>query len=128
MIFLSITVSNLIWILYSTSEGVRESFFKHYQNRCKRTNEYKCSNVFYLQRIIVLILTSFILINSLSLFAIPFIIGQVFMFYFFHKISYTQTSKKIGNEQEDVNKIDRFNQLLAISGIVLQVFVYIFML
>lgn len=128
MIFWSITLANLIWILYATSEGVRESFFSHYKNQCKRTNEYRCSNVFYLQRIIVLVLTSSILINTLGLFSIPFIIGQIFMFYFFHKISFIQTSNKIGNEQVTDSKIDKFNKPLVISGIVLQVFVYIFML
>lgn len=128
MIFYSITISNLIWIIYTISEGVRESFFSHYKNQCKRINEYKCSNIFYLQRIIVLILTSLILIKTLNIIAIPFIIGQLFMFNFFYKISYTQTSRKIGNQQTNDNKIDKFNNHLLILGIVLQIFVYIFML
>jgi hypothetical protein len=128
MIFWSITIANIVWILYSISEGVREGFFTHYKNQCKRNSEYKCSNIFYLQRIIVLLTTSSILISGLGLlYSIPFILGQISMFNFFHKISLKQTYKKINSEDIKDDK-EKLYKPLVISGIALQVFVYIFML
>lgn len=132
MIFWSITISNLIWILYSVTEGVRESFFTHYKNQSKRCDEYKFSAIFYLQRFLVLLTTSLILIHALGLWSIPFIIGQILMFHFFHKISFSQICKKIGNEEKsEQNKasiLEKLNKSFVFIGIALQIFVYIFLL
>ncbi len=129
--FWSITFANLIWILYALTEGVRESFFRHYKKQCKRCDNYKFNVIFNFQRIIVLTVTSAILIHSLKLWAIPFIIGQILMFHFFHKISFTQTCKKIGEDEhihESMKKIEFINKPSVVFGIALQIFVYIFLI
>jgi hypothetical protein len=128
--FWSITFANLIWILYALTEGVRESFFIHYKKQCKRCDGYRFDTIFNFQRLLVLIVTSAILIYSLKIWAIPYIVGQIFMFNFFHKIAFDQTCKKIGEDHihAGMKKIEFLNKPLIVLGITLQIFVYIFLI
>ncbi len=131
MIFCMITLANLIWIAYALSEGVKDSFFSHYKNLCKSKNQYKFKSITNLQRLLVLLTTSFIFWQSINLWSIPFIIGQILMFGFFYKISFSQTCKKIGNSDSEFKlfeKLKLFGNTYAIIGIVVQIFVYIFLI
>jgi hypothetical protein len=130
LVFCTITLANIIWILYALLDGVRDSFFSHYKNLCKKNNKYKFSSISTLQKLLVLSTTSFILWQSLSWWSIPFIIGQILMFDFFYKISASQTCKKIGYSEIETSLFEKFKlfgNTYAIIGIVIQIFVYIFL-
>lgn len=131
LVFCTITLANIIWILYALSEGVKDSFFSHYKGFCKKRDKYKFNSITNLQRLLVLLTTSFIFWQSIGLWAIPFIIGQILMFDFFYKISFSQTCKKIGistSENNFLEKLKLFGNTYAIIGIVVQIFVYIFLI
>ena len=94
MDFIAITIANLIWILYSMSEGLREGFFEHFKGKSKRNCEFNTSRIFTIQRFLVLLATGGLLTYTIGWVSIPFIIAQVFMFRYFHKIIFDQTIKK----------------------------------
>jgi hypothetical protein len=130
LVFCTITLANIIWILYALSDGVRDSFFSHYKSLCKNRDKYKFNSITTLQRLLVLSTTSFIFWQTLGWWSIPFVIGQILMFDFFYKISVSQTCKRIGESKIEPNlfeKIKIFGNTYAITGIVIQIFVYIFL-
>ena len=55
MDFIAITITNVIWILYSMSEGLREGFFEHIKSKNKRSSEFCAKKIFNIQRFLVLI-------------------------------------------------------------------------
>jgi hypothetical protein len=128
MDFILITVSNLIWMIYCLTEGVREGFFNHYRNTYRNKLSYNFKKMFFIQRLLVLLATGGIMLYTIGLMSIPFIIGQVLMFHFLHKLSYDCTVKKIENIQKnDVNTIpDKIKEPMIVAGITLQIFIYLF--
>lgn len=132
MDFVVITVSNLIWMFYCLTEGVREGFFNHYRNTYRNKINYNFKKMFLIQRLLVLFATGGIMLHTIGLIAVPFIIGQLFMFHFLHKFSYKCTQKKIEttNIKEDSlqkNEIpDKMKEPMILLGITLQIFIYLF--
>jgi hypothetical protein len=133
MEFLTITIVNIIWILYSMSEGIRESFFDYYQGFNKRKCSFNIKRMFLTQRVLFLTLSTIIMSYTLGLLSIPIAIGQICMFKYFHKISYDLSSKKLNSEisegAEELNilkKMNKHKNSLLLFGISLQIFIYIF--
>lgn len=134
MYFLAITIANIIWILYSMSEGMRESFFDYYQKFNKRRCRFHIKRVFFIQRIIVLSLITSFLFYTIGLPSILISLGQALMFTYFHKISYDICVKKLKTEvieKTETNIMDRIvknKNLLLFTGLVIQIFIYVFLL
>lgn len=133
MEFLAITIVNIIWILYSMSEGIRESFFDYYQGFNKRKCSFNIKRMFLTQRVLFLTLSTIIMSYTLGLLSIPIAIGQICMFKYFHKSSYDISSKKLNSEisegVEELNilkKMNKHKNSLLLFGISLQIFIYIF--
>ena len=134
MAFTVITVSNLIWVIYCIVEGVREGFFDHYKNSYKTNTEFSFKKMNLLQRSLVLASTGGVMLYLLGLIAIPFIIGQLLMFYWLHKISYKCTIDKIKENQNltlqdkehTVEKTeDEVEKPLIVLGVALQIIIYL---
>jgi hypothetical protein len=115
-------------MIYCLTEGVREGFFNHYRNTYRNKLSYNFKKMFFIQRLLVLLATGGIMLYTIGLMSIPFIIGQVLMFHFLHKLSYDCTVKKIKNIQKnDVNTIpDKIKEPMIVAGITLQIFIYLF--
>ena len=137
MDFLAITIANLIWILYSMSEGLREGFFEHYKGKSKRECAFNTKIIFNIQRSLVLLATGGVLTYTLGWISIPFIIAQVFMFRYFHKITLNQTIKKLDSktsieETHEENPIleimDKEKTPMIVFGITIQLFIYLFIM
>jgi hypothetical protein len=135
MEFLVITVVNIIWILYSLSEGIRESFSNYYQSFNKRKCSFNIKRMFLTQRILFLTLSTIVMSYTLGLLSIPISLAQICMFKYFHKISYDLSSKKLNSEiNEEVEefiilkKMNRHKNFLLFFGISLQIFIYIFII
>jgi hypothetical protein len=129
MDFVVITVSNLIWMFYCITEGVREGFFNHYRNTYRNKLSYNFKKMFFIQRLLVLLSTGGIMLHTIGLIAIPFILGQLLMFHFLHKLSYGCTVKKIENNQTNKikeNTLQKMKDSMIILGITLQIFIYLF--
>ena len=135
MEFLTITAVNIIWIVYSMSEGIRESFFDYYQGFNKRKCSFNIKRMFLTQRVLFLTLSTIIMSYTLGLLSIPIAIGQICMFKYFHKISYDLSSRKLNSELiegvEELNilkKMNKHKKSLLLFGISLQIFIYIFII
>lgn len=135
MDFIAITIANLIWILYSMSEGLREGVFKHFKEKSKRNCTFNTKRIFNIQRFLVLLATGGLLTYTIGWVSIPFIIAQVFMFRYFHKIIFDQTIKKLYNKiiiEHDESPISEVMSKektpLVLFGISLQIFIYIFLM
>lgn len=133
MDFLVITVSNLIWMFYCLTEGVREGFFNHYKNAYRRNEHYDFKKVFFIQRLLVLLATGGIMMYTIGLIALPIVIGQAFMFHWLHKISYNCVSKRLDYIQETnsetksiLESTKKIKSPLILLGITIQIFVYLF--
>lgn len=137
MDFISITIANLIWILYSMSEGLREGFFEHFKSKSKRNCEFNTKRIFNIQRFLVLLATGGLLTYTIGWVSIPFIIAQVLMFRYFHKIIFDQTIKKLSNKNSIVEThedlpilevMDKKKTPMILFGISLQIFIYMFLM
>jgi hypothetical protein len=103
--FLSIIVSNAIWLLYSLSEGLREGSFDFYKESSKKIANFNDIKMFSIQRLFVLISTSFIMIFSIGWISIIFILGQIVTFKYFYYITYECSLRKIHNkDSENIKK------------------------
>jgi hypothetical protein len=135
MEFIAITLANLIWIMYSLTEGIREGFFVHYKNKSRRESRFTANKIFNLQRLLVLLATGSILCYITGYYGILFMIGQLFMFRYFHKIAYDKTTKKIDHkilDEEDKSIIldlsTKVKAPLLFFGVTIQIFIYIFLM
>lgn len=136
MDFIAITIANLIWILYSMSEGLREGFFEHFKRKSKRECAFNTKRIFNIQRGLVLLATGGVLAYTLGWISIPFIIAQFFMFRYFHKVVFDHTVKKldkksfIEDDQENpvLNVMDKEKTPMVLFGIGIQIFIYLFLM
>jgi hypothetical protein len=127
MDFLSITLSNLVWIIYSMTEGLRESFFSFYKEQNKKVCLLNTKRIFSAQRYLVLSLITLIMLKTIGLISIPIALGQIFMFRYFHKLSYDITKNKLNINQKENKEIDpilKKNKYLLIFGISIQIITY----
>lgn len=129
-----ITLVNIIWVLYSLSEGIKESFFTHFRNCSRKTCNFNFKKIFLTQRIIVIALISIPLLIKVGIYSIPVLLSLIFMFRYFHNISYNITTRKIQNDMRElihydivpfkiITKKERTFMIIAIS---LQTFICIF--
>lgn len=126
MDFLIITISNLVWVLYSMLEGIRESFFNNNKILSKKRNNTNIKRLLFLQRSMFLLISSILMFYLIGIYSIPITIGQILIFRYFHKLCYNLTTNNIVNKKEDeeIKKV-RYSLLF---GVTMQVFIYIFML
>jgi len=132
MDFLVITVTNIIWILYSMSEGIRESFFDYYQRFNKRICNFDVKRIFFIQRITVLILITIISFYKLGFISLLISLTHICMFKYFHKILYDISSKKLNGDIDNSKEHSFFKKMnvnkksLLLIGILIQIFIYFF--
>ena len=88
MVLITLLITNLIWIAYSLTEGVREGFYWHYENNSKRVCNFNINPIFNLQRSLVLLITGGFLAHTLGLFSLLSLIGMILIFPFFHNGTY----------------------------------------
>jgi len=131
MNFMIITVSNLIWIAYCLTEGVREGFSNHYRSTYRSQIRYNFKRMVFMQRLLVLFATGGVMFHTIGLISIPFILGQILMFTFLHKLSYNCTVSKI-EKMKIEEKVDtttpeiKVKEPMIMLGITLQIFIYLF--
>jgi hypothetical protein len=118
-----IIVTNALWLFYSMFEGIREALFRNYENISKRNINIDVNLILNAQRLLVLLSIGSISAYMIGLLSIPIIIGQIFMFKYFHKISYLCTTNKLKKQKlEEKNKEE-----LVIFGILIQALSFMIM-
>lgn len=143
MVEITLILINIIWILYSMTDGMIEGFYFHFRNNSRRICDFEINKVFSLQRILVIILISGFLVHTLGWYSILIIICQVLTFSFFHNGTYYLTRHKLDDRMYPLKWRDesrtfpvfysglikyRKRAIFMILGIITQVFVYIFLL
>lgn len=143
MILTTLLITNLLWIIYSITEGVREGFYWNYENKSKRVCDFNINPVFNLQRIIVLTLMGGFLVHTLGLFSLLSLVCMILMFSFFHNGTYYYTRNKLQSGVypkgwfDESKSFPPFHTSLytykkrtisLILGLATQIFVYIFLL
>ena len=142
MILLTLLLANILWITYSLTEGVREGFYWHYENKSKRVCEFNVNRIFNLQRLSVLIISGGFLAYALGSHSLLCILGMVLMFSFFHNGTYYYTRNKLDSNvyskrwADESKTFPSFSLLTSYKkrtigmsiGILLQVFTYLFLL
>jgi len=142
MILLTLLLTNILWITYSLTEGVREGFYWHYENKSKRVCEFNVNRIFNLQRLLVLLLSGGFLTYTLGTHSLLCILGMILMFSFFHNGTYYYTRNKLNSSlypKKWTDESDTFptfslltsykKRTIAMSiGILSQVFIYLFLL
>lgn len=134
MEFIIITITNLIWIFYSMSEGLKEAIFENFKSKSKRYCRFDNKKISNLQRLLVLLSINSILIYVIGWLSIPLIISQIFMFRYFHKIIFKETIHKFniedGNKRELIllRFLDKRKSTMVLIGIFVQIFIYFFIM
>lgn len=143
MVLATLILTNLIWILYSLTEGVREGFYWHYENISKRVCSFDINPIFHLQRLLVLLLTGGLLVHTLGWFSLLSLLCMIMMFSFFHNGTYYYTRNKLHEGtypkgwSDESKSFPPFHTSLytykkrtisLILGLAAQTFVYIFLL
>ena len=142
MIALTLIIMNVLWIGYSLSEGIREGFYWHYENKSKKVCDFNVNPIFNLQRVIVLILSGGFLLHTLSHYSILNILCMILMFPFFHNGTYYYTRNKLDSSVYKKRWIDesitfpplsplmgyKKRTFLMSIGILAQIFIYLFLL
>lgn len=124
MEFAIITISNIIWILYCLFEGMRESIFKFTQDSSRREVNIKINQITNIQRLLVITPISILMFYTIGIYTIPFLIGQMLIFKYFHQLSYSCTYRRL-KRKKSKTKIDIENKKMIILGIVFQVLTYL---
>ncbi len=142
MILLTLIVTNLIWIAYSLTEGVREGFYWHYENQSKRVCEFNVNPMFNIQRSLILILLGGFLFYTFGYYSLLITLCMILVFSFFHNGTYYYTRNKL-NERlytkrwtDESKTFPPYSPLLTYNkrtllmsiGILAQVFIYLFLL
>lgn len=138
---LSLISINLVWLVYSLTEGIREGHFKHFENLKRRKCDTNINKLFKLQRFIVLSLLSMLAhylmgLNALFLVAA----GLFFTFSYLHNGGYHCTRKSLDPENYKCGFKDgktdwtlstfrtyKERIIFFLTGIALQIFMIIFL-
>lgn len=95
MVLITLLITNLIWIIYSLTEGVREGFYWNYENISKRVCEFDINRIHTLQRTSVLVIFGGFLIHTLGWYSLLSLACMFLMFSFFHNGTYYYTRNKL---------------------------------
>lgn len=124
MEFLVITLANILWIIYSIFEGMRESIFKVNEDYSRRKINFNVSKIIKIQRLVVLSSISIFMIYIIGWYSIPFIIGQLLMFNYFKKLSYSCTYNKLKNKKVEI-KVTENDKNSIFFGVLFQIITYL---
>jgi len=84
MILTTLILTNLIWVGYALTEGIREGFYWHYENNSRRACEFDINPIFNLQRALVMLIMGGFMVHTLGLFSLFSLACMFLMFNFFH--------------------------------------------
>jgi hypothetical protein len=108
MILTTLILTNLIWILYSLLEGVREGFYWHYENMSKKECDFNINPVFNIQRTMVIAMMAGVLVHITGWFSLLSILCMILMFSF--STMEFITTLEINYQMLDTKKVGEMNQ------------------
>lgn len=136
-------ITNIIWILYSLVEGLREGFYWHFKSNSKREFKFEIHPIFAFQRSLVLLTIALILAHTIGFYSLICVAALMLVFSFFHNGSYYYTRNKLDNNVYQLRWKDqsttstakmtkimtyRNRTLFMLIGLVTEVFIYIFLI
>lgn len=136
-------LSNLIWIIYSCIDGIKDGFYWHFKNNTRKDVKFEIHPLFSAQRGIVLILMGGLLFNIFGYYSIAMVLSMMLIFSFFHNGCYYCTRHKLDEniyklkwKDESTTSTAKMTKIMTyrnrtifmILGILFQVFMYIFLM
>jgi hypothetical protein len=141
---LALILTNLIWILYSISEGFKDGFYWFFKVNSKRDCSFEIHPVFAAQRGIVLTIIGSLLCGYIGItYSLYSVICMALIFSFFHNGTYYTTRNKLDDKTYPLKWSDqsttstakltnimtyRNRTIFMILGVLSQVFIYIFLI
>lgn len=122
-----IFITNLFWIIYIIFEGIKESTNDINLSLCK-IETFNTKKVRIINYTLFLILCSFLLYKEISIYFIPWIIGQILIFNFIKKLSYNcikNNFNKTSIVKHKMKKIKKKEKTFFISGLIIQLITYL---
>lgn len=132
-------IVNLLWILYSITEGFREGYYWYFKVNSRISNDYEIHPIFSFQRGLVLIFIGLILFSFVKWYSILCVISMMLTFSFFHNGMYYRTRNKLDDKiyklkwkDQSTTSTSKMTNIMTytnrtvfmIIGILLQLFVY----
>ena len=140
----SLILTNIIWMVYSTLEGFREGFYWHFKSNSRRDCKFEIHPIFALQRSIVLaIIGMYLFCNIGLLYSVTSVLSMMLIFSFFHNGTYYYTRNKLDDKVYQKRWADqsststakltkimtyRNRTIFMVLGLLAQVFVYLFLI
>lgn len=142
MILLTIILMNILWIGYSLTEGIREGFYWHYENKSKKFCDFDVNPMFHLQRILILFISGGFMVHTLGWYSLLNLASMMLMFMYFHNGSYYCTRNKLDSnvyyegwkdESKTSPKLSvltkySYRTVFMCVGVLFQIFIYLFLL
>ena len=142
MVLTTLLLTNIVWIIYSLTEGVREGFYWHYENNSRRVCNFDINPIFNLQRALVLLITGGFMVYTLGWFSLFSLACMFLMFNFFHNGTYYYTRNKLDDRfypkrwTDESKTFPKFTPLTTykkrktgmVIGVLAQIFIYLFLL
>jgi hypothetical protein len=96
---ISTIISNILWIIYSITEGIREAYLFYFEVNSTITKPFQLHPLFTVQRgIVLLTLGGLMYFGGLGLYAIPAVVALMLIFTYFHDGYYYVTRHKLDNK------------------------------
>lgn len=133
---------NIVWILYSMIEGLREGFYWHFKSHSKKNCDFEIHPIFSLQRAAVLSLIGILLYSFIGWQSIISVISMMLIFSFFHNGVYYYTRNKLdetlypkGWSDQSITSTAKMTNIMTyrnrtifmIIGVLAQVFMLLFL-
>jgi hypothetical protein len=140
---ITLILANIIWMMYSMLEGLREGFYWHFKSTSKRDCKFEIHPIFALQRGLVLLIIGGLLYYTIGIYSLTSIIDMALIFSFFHNGTYYYTRNKLDNNLYQLKWKDqsttstakltkimtyRNRTIFMVLGVLLEVFIYIFLI
>lgn len=128
--FIVLLLCNLVWVCYSLTEGIRSGLFDHLRDSWRNKIDFNFSKMLWFQRLLVLISISLVMFWHVGAVALFFVLGQVLMFPFLHRLSHKCIECRLQESPLDLGKkgMEEKGGGWAAVGVTLQVFIYIFLM
>ena len=140
---ITLILANIIWMMYSMLEGLREGFYWHFKSTSKRDCKFEIHPIFALQRGLDLLIIGGLLYYTIGIYSLTSIIDMALIFSFFHNGTYYYTRNKLDNNLYQLKWKDqsttstakltkimtyRNRTIFMVLGVLLEVFIYIFLI
>ena len=136
-------ITHIIWLMFTILEGFREGFYWYFKSNTRKDCTFEIHPFFAFQRGLVLLVIGGLLYFNIGIYSIASVASMILMFSFFHDGTYYYTRNKLDSNvyplkwtAESTTSTAKLTNLMTyrnrtifmIVGVLLQFFIYIFLM